>query len=444
MDGRLLAQARDGDRVAFETLVAEHAPLGWRLAYALTGSHEQAAETLTTGASRAFGRRTPMFAASAPHVELSHAVRVAAIDLLEQTGDPRPYEVPDGAHQDLALAFADLPERSRTALWLHHVEALADAETAFVLDVPEEYADSLVDRARDGLRERYVERHVQMYGGRNCDRAVARLGAHAAGRLPENEIELVERHLRLCPTCRDRAMRLATITRHLSEIVPPMPDLTDDIRTAWALLAPSAGWGPISSVGEKVIAGVSAAAAAVAVVGAAMAASSDGSGDGQVVPTEAVVADLTGGGSAPDGESDDLRAGRTPFEPTPAEPPAELSTVLAQDRVAAPPASPPAVAHRVTDADAGPAGAPITATGPSGAPPVDDTDEPDAPAPAEPIVSVGTQVGDVPVAADVGTEPGLTVGPVSIGSEPQPGDELIELDGPLDGLVDEPLDDLGL
>jgi RNA polymerase sigma-70 factor (ECF subfamily) len=58
---------------------------------------------------------------------------------------------------DLRRALADLPDRERTVVVLHHVAGVAVAELAVDLDLPEGTVKSVLSRTRDRLRSMLAE-----------------------------------------------------------------------------------------------------------------------------------------------------------------------------------------------------------------------------------------------------------------------------------------------
>lgn len=452
-DQALVAQATAGDAGAFDALHRRHGDLAWRFAVAITGEAAMA----STAVGEAYGTvftslragRTSADEAFRPH--LLAAVRNASIDL-------RRASAVDAA--DLPLersvlteAYTRLPERWRSVLWLGTVEGMDATAMAPIVGLSADAVAQLGDRARQGLHEQFLHAHLAETGNRNCARAVARLGAHAEDSLGDADREKLDRHLGLCDACADRRRQLDDVAGHLHALaVPVTPTLADDARSAWtaalAAARPRTATG-LSATTEKVLAGASAIVAAAGVVGAALL------GDGKTGPASETASpiapiaaeddtpspvdldrglDIPAVGSRTDVGSVSGRAGSssgsggvlsTSAPSSPATPAGDLGTDPDPAGPTAP-AAPPAPAPRT----APPANPP--ATGP----------DPDAPA-----ASAGTTIADIPVAVEIGTSPGLTVGDVSIGSEPQPSDEPLQLDGPLAPVaeaVDEVTGALGL
>ena len=179
----------------------------------------------------------------------------------------------DGDAAAVAAAFAPLPERWRSVLWLTDVEDMRPSRIAPIVGLASRATALLATRAHAGLIEQYLRADVATTGNRNCQRAVARLGSYVAGTLPPSDAEKLERHVDLCDACRRRRSYLYILGSQLRLLALPLPaELADETRAAWAaavVTAEHSGTG-LSSTAEKVLAGVSAFAAAVGVLGATM------------------------------------------------------------------------------------------------------------------------------------------------------------------------------
>ena len=447
-DHALVEQATAGDAGAFDALHRRHGDLAWRLAVAITGEATMASTAVTEAYGTVFtGRKAGRTDADAPfRPQLLAAVRNASLDRRRSSAVDAadlPLE-----RSVLTEAYTRLPERWRSVLWLGTVEGMDATAIAPIVGLSADAVAQLAERARRGLHEQYLRSHLAETGDRNCARAVARLGDHAEDTLGEADRDKLDRHLRLCDACAERREQLDEVGTHLRALAVPVPlTLADDARSAWtaalAAVRPRTATG-LSPTTEKVLAGASAIVAAAGVVGAALL--GDGKGDpaSETASPIAPIAteddtptpvdldrglDIPAVGSRTDIGSVTGRAGSgsasgavmsASAPSTPATPagslgsdPTETSEPATPAPRIAPPANPPA-------------------TGP----------DPDAP-----LVSAGTTIADVPVAVEIGTDPGLTVGDVSVGSEPQPSDQPLQLGGPLAPVgeaVDDVTDALGL
>ena len=425
-----------GDESAFERLYERHVAPAWNLAVAVTDDVGLAAVAVSEAFATVFtALRTERVSATTPfRPYLLATTRATALDLLQAPHEPVP--VPrDPSTAPLALAFSGLPELSRSVLWLTRVDGLRQRRVAPIIRQTPETTRQLVGRARRGLREQYVAVHLGPTADPLCSRSVRRLAAYAAGTLGTDDIEKLERHLSLCADCRDRCDHLTALDSTLASLAVPVPALlADDARVAWTAAVTPAPTRGLSERTEKVLAGVSAAAAAVGVFGAALVGvSGNGSKKSEdVSPIAPIVTQLAtprpgdldigigfdpgGAASDSDRETDGVRG-------------ADLGT--GDDEAV--------VTHLGGDGgESITVGDVTTIPGDGGG--VDDPSGPDSDPPPktngdEPVVSIGTTVGDTPVAVDVGDDPGATVGPISVGSEPEPGEDTVEVGGPLEPLA---------
>jgi RNA polymerase sigma factor (sigma-70 family) len=148
-DHVLAQRAAEGDSTAFEELYRRHAPAAWRVAYAVAGNPDDAADAVSDAFTRVFqalpqGR---LHATEQFRPYLLTSTRNAALDGLRRQGRLTPtatvetLDTPsskDSADQVLdsvdsnlvAVAFRSLPERWRSVLWLTEVEGIPAREAA--------------------------------------------------------------------------------------------------------------------------------------------------------------------------------------------------------------------------------------------------------------------------------------------------------------------------
>lgn len=433
----LVERAIDGDEAAFHALYERHGLRAWRLAYAITGTRGDAVAVVSDSFARTFtALRAGRAAQSGFRSALLRTVRHQAIDARNAHGEKAPAFQASERTLVLATAFTTLPERWKSALWLRQVEGIEPAELASIVELDLDATNQIVKRARRGLREQFVRADVHLSKDRNCGRAVTRLTAYAAGTLPSAEVEKLERHLGLCESCRDRHARLLAIPQQLPTLVPALPAmLEDDVRIAWAGAVETSGLG-LSAFGEKLLAGVAALAAGVGVIGAAMVSVSGSGNDEQAVaPIAPIVTEL----ASPRPPDMDLRIELDPDADSSGGTGSRAAGLTADDEfdgvVGASARRDNPVIADLDDPDADdPSGTPIDGGGST--PP---TTTPPGSGPggsgSDPAVSVGTDVGGVPIAVEVGDDTGVTVGPISVGSEPKPGDAPISVGGPLEPLA---------
>ena len=122
----------------------------------------------------------------------------------------------------VARAFGSLPERWQTVLWHTEVEGETPAQVAPLLGLTPNGVSALAYRAREGLRQAYLQVHLQDTAGEQCRYAVERLGAWARYGLSKRERGQVDTHLSGCERCRALAAELADVNRGLRAIIAPL------------------------------------------------------------------------------------------------------------------------------------------------------------------------------------------------------------------------------
>lgn len=109
--------------------------------------------------------------------------------------------------RDLVLqAFRNLPARWQKVLWLTLIEELPVDAAAARLGINTNSLTSLAYRAREGLRQSYLEASLAAGGGQSCHRAAAALSRFVRGTVAatDRRMVMVEEHLRSCTDCRAR------------------------------------------------------------------------------------------------------------------------------------------------------------------------------------------------------------------------------------------------
>lgn len=127
------------------------------------------------------------------------------------------------AEESLAVrAFRSLPERWQTVLWHTTVEEESPSEVAPLLGLTANATAVLAHRAREGLRQAYLQAHVStsLTTGGECARYADRLGAYARGSLRARAERGMRRHLDGCARCRMAAREVADVNSRLRGLLP--------------------------------------------------------------------------------------------------------------------------------------------------------------------------------------------------------------------------------
>nr|WP_246300558.1 sigma-70 family RNA polymerase sigma factor [Actinopolyspora biskrensis] len=169
-----------------------------------------------------------------------------------------------GLERSLATqAFHRIPERWQTVLWHLEVEGQSPAEVAPLLGLTPNGVSALAYRAREGLRQAYLQVHLASLesSGQDLDRCrttVERLGAWTRRGLSKRETAQVDTHLDSCDRCNALAEELSDVNGGLRLVVAP-----------FLLGAGAAGYLAGKSGGTAAAAGAGAASGAAGVASAA-------------------------------------------------------------------------------------------------------------------------------------------------------------------------------
>ena len=119
-------------------------------------------------------------------------------------------------------AFSRLPERWRTVLWHLEVEGKAPADMAPAFGLSPNGVSALAMRAREGLRQAYLQEHIGTNIPAACRAYAAELGAGTRGRLSPRRQEAMQEHLRQCPACANLFTELSELNSKLGTILAPI------------------------------------------------------------------------------------------------------------------------------------------------------------------------------------------------------------------------------
>jgi RNA polymerase sigma factor (sigma-70 family) len=238
-DRMLITQVRSGATEAYGLLYRRHLGPARALARQLTGCHAEAEDLVAEAFAALFAtlRRGggPDVAFRAylltvvRHLRYDRARESRRVELCDDLTrhDPGvPWEDPALGELESMLAgraYARLHERWRTVLWHTEVRRQSPAEVAPVLGLTPNGVSALAYRAREGLRQAYLQEHLRRPapaggtagdGGTDGDgheETVDRLGAWVRGGLTAGHRGRVDSHLAACPACRELAAELTDL-----------------------------------------------------------------------------------------------------------------------------------------------------------------------------------------------------------------------------------------
>ncbi|MFF3001158.1 sigma-70 family RNA polymerase sigma factor [Streptomyces sp. NPDC057950] len=127
------------------------------------------------------------------------------------------------AEQSMAMqAFRSLPERWQAVLWHTEVEDESPSEVATLFGLDANGTRVLASRAREGLKQAYLQAHVSATLTRDeeCARYADRLGAYARGGLRTRAERGLRKHLEECAKCRLAAGQIKEVASGIPAVVP--------------------------------------------------------------------------------------------------------------------------------------------------------------------------------------------------------------------------------
>ncbi|MFE6361314.1 sigma-70 family RNA polymerase sigma factor [Streptomyces sp. NPDC057806] len=127
------------------------------------------------------------------------------------------------AEQSMAMqAFRSLPERWQAVLWHTEVEDESPSEVATLFGLDANGTRVLASRAREGLKQAYLQAHVSasLAGDEECARYADRLGAYARGGLRTRAERGLRKHLEECAKCRLAAGQIKEVASGIPAVVP--------------------------------------------------------------------------------------------------------------------------------------------------------------------------------------------------------------------------------
>jgi RNA polymerase sigma factor (sigma-70 family) len=401
-DAELIARVRNGDLEAYGELYARHHHAAERMARQLVPAND--ADDL---ASDAFAKvLDALRAGGGPDVSFRayllttvrrvHVDRIRAGKKVQSTDDIASYEREPETFDDptvtgfesgaAAKAFASLPERWQAVLWHTEVEGEKPAAIAPLLGLTANGVSALAYRAREGLRQAYLQQHLADVAGDRCRWTTERLGAYVRGGLTKRENRNVREHLDECAKCTAVYLELVEVNSALPALLAPALLGTAGLGYLAAASGAKAGLVGFVVTGWKKVTENSTRTAV-------------GAGAVVVVAVAAVLAALAlTGNDTPPAAIDQPKPQPTqpaqPTQPNPTQPPVKPPTV--KPPATKPPASNPTVAptSAPTATPSTPTPTPTRTTSVPTPPP--STPTPPKPTPTSPVLDEGLVTISIP------------------------------------------------
>ncbi|MET9949710.1 sigma-70 family RNA polymerase sigma factor, partial [Streptomyces sp. NPDC006341] len=190
-------------------------------AYLLTTVRRVAAAWAKTARREHLVEDFAMFAEQATGAESGAGMAgLSGDDTLELGADVRAMHE---AERSLAMqAFRSLPERWQAVLWHTTVEEASPSAIAPLFGLSANATAVLASRAREGLKQAYLQAHVSsaLSEGGDCARYADRLGAYARGGLRMRAERGLRKHLEECAKCRVAAGELKDVNAGIPALLP--------------------------------------------------------------------------------------------------------------------------------------------------------------------------------------------------------------------------------
>lgn len=236
-DAELIAAVRRGEVAAYGVLYERHLVAARRAAGLGTATAAEREDLVAEGFARVLrvlragggpeeGFR-PYLLTTIRNTLIDWRRRDTAVSLVPEIPDVHPTTgcdevVSDRVHASLAAgAFATLPERWRNVLWRTEVEGESPAQVAAALGMTPNGVSALAYRAREGLRQAYLDQYVPRETQPGCGSVVVELAGWVRGRFSHRKMCKIADHLRVCADCREVADGLRQLNHELPAIGTP-------------------------------------------------------------------------------------------------------------------------------------------------------------------------------------------------------------------------------
>ena len=236
-DAELISSVRGGDVSAYGDLFARHRDAATRLARQLVSAPD--ADDLV---SEAFAKvLNVLLAGGGPDVAFRaylltavrrlHVDKIRATNRAMPTDDLTPYDQGEPFTDTViagfeggaaARAYASLPERWQLVLWHLEVEGQKPADVAPLLGMTPNSVSALAYRAREGLRQAYLQMHSADISDAECRWTHDKLGAYVRKGLSRRDAAKVEEHLKTCRKCTALFVELSEVNSSMAGVIGPI------------------------------------------------------------------------------------------------------------------------------------------------------------------------------------------------------------------------------
>jgi RNA polymerase sigma factor (sigma-70 family) len=236
-DERLLESARDGDDSAFAELWTRHSPAALRAAtqFRYGGEPDDLVAEAYVRIFEAVRQGKGPRGAFRPYLLVTVrnlATRIAQSSREDATDDLEALERaefpadPAVAALDRSLtvrAFRSLPERWQTVLWYTAVEGMSPREASTLLGLSPNSTAALAHRAREGLRQAWIQAHVNDDSSSpECRWMLGVMGRFVRHELPARDRKRAMQHLSGCQKCVIVSEEIDDISARLALVMIPL------------------------------------------------------------------------------------------------------------------------------------------------------------------------------------------------------------------------------
>jgi RNA polymerase sigma factor (sigma-70 family) len=237
-DAELILAVRGGDRHAYGILYERHLAAARAQARQLARSSADADDLVAEAFAKVFtilqggGGPDSAFRAylmtalrNCFYQRMRQDRRLELTDDMTRHDEGIPWSDPVAAELESSLAaraFSTLPARWQTVLWQSEVERQSTVEIGARLGLRPSAVAALAYRAREGLRQAYLQAHLAEHPDESCRPTVHRLGGWTRGRLAAGDTALVREHLARCGRCRGLAAELADVNNGIRGLLAPL------------------------------------------------------------------------------------------------------------------------------------------------------------------------------------------------------------------------------
>lgn len=236
-DAELISQVRGGDVDAYGDLFSRHRGAAERLARQLVQGadvDDLVSEAFAKVLNVLLGGGGPDVAFRAyllTAVRRLHVDRIRATNKATPTDDLEPYDagvpfsdtvIAGFEGSAAAKAFASLPERWQLVLWHLEVEGNKPADVAPLLGMTPNSVSALAYRAREGLRQAFLQMHTAELAEDECRWTRGKLGAYVRNGLSRRDSHKVDEHLDGCRKCTAIFLELGEINSELAGLIGPI------------------------------------------------------------------------------------------------------------------------------------------------------------------------------------------------------------------------------